>query len=289
MPVYNGQEFLRDSISSILEQTYTDFELIISDNASTDETAKICREFAARDPRVRYHRNSENVGASDNYNAVFRQARGAYFKWASGNDLCERTFLEKCVAALDRRPDAVLAYPRTRLIYGGSTPAEDYMDNLRLDQDNACDRFKALFKHVRLNNVMNGLIRSHVLRQTPLIKPYFSSDTVLMAEAVLYGKFIEVPEYLFYRRMDSKAATAMKSEDEVLEHYDPKKRKPMLFQNWKHSAGAWGAVWRAPLPVAEKFCLYSYVLRRDIWDRNELARDVREALRHVFGRHRSAS
>ncbi len=289
MPVYNGQEFLRDSIQSILEQTFTDFELIISDNASTDETPKICQEFAAGDPRVRYYRNPENVGASDNYNAVFRHARGAYFKWASGNDLCERTFLEKCVAALDRRPDAVLAYPRTRLVYGGSTPAEDYIENLDLDQESACERFKLLLKRIRLNNVMNGLIRSRALRRTPLIKPYYSSDTVLMAEVVLYGKFVEVPEYLFYRRMDSKAATAMKSEDEVLEHYDPKKRKPMMFQNWKHSAGTWGAVWRAPLPIAEKFCLYPYALRRGIQDRNELAGDIREAMRYVLGRRRSAS
>ncbi len=287
MPVYNGQEFLRDSIQSILEQTFTDFELIISDNASTDATPKICQEFAARDPRVRYYRNPENVGASDNYNAVFRHARGAYFKWASGNDLCERTFLEKCVAALDRRPDAVLAYPRTRLVRGGSTPAEDYIENLDLDQESACERFKLLLKRIRLNNIMNGLIRSRALRHTPLIKPYYSSDIVLMAEVVLYGKFVEVPEYLFYRRMDSKAATAMKSEDEVLEHYDPKKRKPMMFQNWKYSAGTWGAVWRVPLPIAEKFCLYPYALRRGIQDRNELAGDIREAMRYVLGRRRS--
>ncbi len=288
MPVYNGQEFLRDSIRSILEQTYTDFELIISDNASTDETAKICREFAARDPRIRYYRNPENIGASDNYNAVYRHARGVYFKWASGNDLCERTFLEKCVAVLDRRPDAVLACPRVRLMHGEPASAEDYIDNLNLEQESACERFKDFFKRVRLNNIMNGLIRTQALRHTPLIKPYYSSDTVLMAEAVLRGKFIEVPEYLFYRRMDSKAATALKSEDEVLEHYDPGKRKPMLFQNWKHSAGTWGAVWRAPLPLAEKLCLYLYVLRRDIWDRNHLAGDIREAMRHVFGRRRPA-
>ena len=192
------------------------------------------------------------------------------------------------MAVLARRPDAVLACPRARLMYGDPAPAEDYIDNLNLEQESACERFKTFFKRVRLNNVMNGLIRTQALRHTPLIKPYYSSDTILMAEAVLRGKFIEVPEYLFYRRMDSKAATALKSEDEVLEHYDPRKRKPMLFQNWKLSAGTWGAVWRAPLPLAEKLCLYLYALRRDIWDRNHLAGDIREAMRHVLGRRRPA-
>ena len=78
LPVFNGENFLAPAIESILGQTYDDFELIISDNASTDATSQICRDFARRDSRVRYIRNARNLGADPNYNAVFRAARGRY-------------------------------------------------------------------------------------------------------------------------------------------------------------------------------------------------------------------
>ena len=81
LPVYNGEKYLEQALISILSQTYTDFELIISDNASTDRTQAICREYAAKDPRIRYYCNEENLGAAPNHNRVFELASGEYFKW----------------------------------------------------------------------------------------------------------------------------------------------------------------------------------------------------------------
>ena len=115
-PVYNGQRYLETTLSSILGQTFTDFVLTISDNGSTDATSEICREFAARDPRVRFHRSESNRGLSWNYNRVLELSSGKYFKWMADDDLYEPEFVERCVDVLERDPDVVLCYTRTVLI-----------------------------------------------------------------------------------------------------------------------------------------------------------------------------
>src|SRR5687767_4274622 len=117
LPVFNGDAYLRNSIESILDQDFTDFELIVADNASTDATESICREFANRDCRVRYYRNDVNLGASRNYNKVFELATGEYFKWHAHDDECYPTMLSRCVAVLEEAIDSVaMVYPLAELI-----------------------------------------------------------------------------------------------------------------------------------------------------------------------------
>lgn len=284
MPVYNGERHMRAAIDSILGQTFTDLELIISDNASTDRTREICQEYKAKDPRVRYYRNARNLGAPANWNTVFRLAKGKYFKWASANDVCDRRFLELCVNVLDEHPDAVLAYPRTRLILGDSGESEDFEDRLNLTHDSPVERFQAFFEQKRLNNVLNGLIRPEVLRRTRLHSAYRASDTVLMAELTLHGKFVEIPETLFFRRMDRASAMILRDREGIIRHYDPEMKSLMLFQHWKRHRGYLSSVIRTPLPLHEKICLYEFLVHRFIEDRGYLARDLREATRLWFGR-----
>src|SRR2546428_8185883 len=116
--VYNGQVFLNQTLDSILAQTFDDFELIISDNASTDGTEEICREYAARDGRIRYSRNATNIGSNGNFKRVFQLATGEYFRWSAADDLFAPTSLQECVNVLDDHPKVVLCYPRTILIDG---------------------------------------------------------------------------------------------------------------------------------------------------------------------------
>ncbi len=174
MPVYNAAEHLRGAVESILNQTLTDFELVISDNASTDETEDICRDYMRRDRRVRYFRNPRNLGASDNYTAVFGYSRGRYFKWSSGNDSCAPEFLSRCAQVLDDNPDVVLAYPRTRLFETMVEEFEEYEEGLDLQQERPSDRFRAFLNWRGLNNAMNGVIRSSALRRTPVILSFMS-------------------------------------------------------------------------------------------------------------------
>ncbi|MER3486233.1 MAG: hypothetical protein C4345_09945 [Chloroflexota bacterium] len=116
LPVYNRQQYVGEAIESILAQTFADFELIISDNASTDATGVICQEYARKDARVRYYRNAINIGAAKNFNRVFHLSSGEYFKWMASDDICAPTFIERCVEALDGDTGAVLAYSRARCI-----------------------------------------------------------------------------------------------------------------------------------------------------------------------------
>ena len=87
LPVYNGDRYLRETIEGLLNQTFSDFELVICDNASTDRTQDICNEYCLLDKRVRYYRNNENIGAGKNFNKAFSLSQGKYFKWAACDDL----------------------------------------------------------------------------------------------------------------------------------------------------------------------------------------------------------
>ncbi len=278
MPVYNGAEWLAPSIESILDQTFKDFELIISDNGSSDDTGDICEKFAAADERIRYIRQPVNIGASGNYSFVFRVASAPYFKWASSNDICHATFLELCIAELDSRPDLAVCFPRTRLFAEHPSDGQDYFDDLILLDDSPCKRFQKFLNNIQLNNVMNGVIRSEALKKTSLVKPYHSSDVVLMAEVSLHGKFAEVPEALYLRRMDEKTSTSLMSDEKVREHYDPQRKSSMRFQNWHIQMGYIAAALRAPLNLRERLCVLSLVLRGLRWSRVKLAADIREAL-----------
>jgi glycosyltransferase involved in cell wall biosynthesis len=110
MPIYNDERFASEAISSLLAQTFTDFELIISDNASTDGTPSLCARYAERDPRVRYVRQSRNIGLTGNLNFVRDEARGEFFMWAASDDRWQPTFIEYMVRALRNDPSSVLAF-----------------------------------------------------------------------------------------------------------------------------------------------------------------------------------
>ena len=133
MPVYNGANYVRGSVQSLLGQDYEDFELIISDNASTDETESICRELAESDRRIQYFRNDRNLGASRNYNNVFRLARGQFFKWAAHDDECHPTMFRRCVEVLERAPDRVtMVYPLAELIDEQGKTLRSPLDRIEL-------------------------------------------------------------------------------------------------------------------------------------------------------------
>jgi glycosyltransferase involved in cell wall biosynthesis len=199
LPVFNGENFLREAITSVLGQTFEDFELIIRDNASTDATETICREFAARDRRIRYIRNEANVGAGPNFNGIVAYARGRYFKWQAHDDVMAPTFLERCFEILESDPGAVLATPRVRFIDARGIALEDFATPARTDDQNPVIRYGEMLKGHRCFEVF-GLIRLAELQMTRLIGAYAHGDGVLLAHLALIGRFAEIPEYLYYSR-----------------------------------------------------------------------------------------
>ena len=115
MPVLNGENYIEPAIRSILAQTYSDFELIISDNASQDRTEEICLYYAKKDRRIRYHRNDSNIGAARNFNRTVELAKGQYFKWAAHDDTLAPEYLEKCLEVLEQDESLILCFPENNI------------------------------------------------------------------------------------------------------------------------------------------------------------------------------
>ncbi len=201
LPVYNGEKFIAEAITSILAQDYSDFELIITDNDSTNSTAGICQEFASKDSRIKYFRNERNIGAGPNFNLAFGLASGTYFKWCAADDRLSSNYIGECVRLLDDRPDAVLVYGRTESIdqLGRIIPLIGSMSE-GIEDANAAHRFRRVIREVGTCYEVFGMFRADSLRSTGLHQPYYGSDRALLAEAALLGKFVLAPAAVFYNR-----------------------------------------------------------------------------------------
>lgn len=268
LPVYNGETYLAGAVESALRQSFADFEVVILDNASTDGTGAIAESFAGRDPRVRYVRRPENVGAAANHNGCVGHARGRYFMWMSHDDLLDPAYLEKTRAVLDRRPDVVLCHSRTRLIdQTGEAltyrPEEDvYVDREghrrvgggrpgRAQQDEPYERFHdVLIRFIRCFDIY-GLMRLDVLKRTQLHRPIYGQDKNLLAELALYGRFHEVPEELFLKREHPGQSLALARAEDRARWLDPTARASLFPHLGLQRLNA-GAVLRAPLPLGQK-------------------------------------
>src|ERR1700730_10724198 len=199
LPVYNGENYLAESIEALLGQSYEDFELIIPDNASTDGTPDICRRYQKQDSRVRYVRQPRNIGLAPKHNFTVGQARGELFKWAPNDDLYGRDLLKYCVDALDAHPQVVLAHSWTAMIDSSGTVTKAVEYTLATASLRAPERFRsALFANG--GDDTGGVIRTAILRRTPLLGSYHHSDRTVMTEVALYGSFYQVPDRLYFRR-----------------------------------------------------------------------------------------
>ncbi len=233
LPVYNGENYVEEAVRSLLDQTYADFELIISDNASTDRTEEICRAFAAADPRVTYHRFDRNMGAAHNFNHVVDLARGEYFRWAAHDDVCEPGYLKACVMLLDEDPTVVLCHSRTGRLGPDGRRDGHYDYPVRYGAPRTADRFRDLIVVRHHCITIFGLMRLEVLRRTPLIGAYVASDRVLLAELALHGRLVEVPETLFHRRHHPEVSSALSEQDARLEWFDPALSGRITHPNWR--------------------------------------------------------
>lgn len=280
LPVYNGERFLAETLDSLLAQTFTDFELVIADNASADSTQAICEAYAARDGRIRYYRNDENIGAAANYNKVFELARGQYFKWAAADDLCAPTFLECCVRVLDNDPDVVLCYTRAKAIDDEGHVIKDYPGKTRFNSPVARQRFYEFVLDPHPMVAVFGIMRTEVLARTRLIGRYTGSDRPLLSELSLLGKFYEVPEYLFlYRHHAQQSWGGNKSYQAQQAWYDPRRAGNVSFPQWRLLREHIRSIERSPVSLQDRVSCYLYMgyWMRKNWRRlsnNLLLRDV---------------
>ena len=210
MPVYNGEKFIREALDSLLAQTFTDFELIISDNASTDSTEAICREYAAKDARIRYIRHSENKGPAANFQFVLDGAVGKYFMWAAADDVWHPTFVAKCCTALEN--DTSIGFVVTRY-----TVVSRFNPLLRLrcvpdlkcvtesDAKRRVLSYSSMPFHTHKDNLVYGLWRRGAiagilmeLRQSRLGKILIGASMNEFALSLYRGEFVD--KVLFEKR-----------------------------------------------------------------------------------------
>lgn len=204
MPVYNMENTVQEAIDTILNQTFSDFELIISDNKSDDGTGEICRAAAKRDSRVIYHRNSENI-YGENFRLLVLLSKGKYFMWAAADDSRKPEMVARCVEALEANPAAVLAYTHTELLNPETGESRLYYDQYRLDQEDPTKRYESLVWSLDLGNLFYGLYRRSVLFKIPQhgrnsYRNILFADSLFLTNLVFQGKVIQIPEMLFIRR-----------------------------------------------------------------------------------------
>ena len=284
LPVYDGEDYLAEALDALLDQSFDDFELIISDNASTDGTEDICRRYAALDPRIRYVRQSQNIGCAGNHNFVFEQARGELFKWASDDDLYGRDLLRRCVEALDEHPDVVLVHTWTAMIEGGTGDVARPVDySLATSSPSAADRFRSMLFDDGGDDDY-GVIRADVLRRTHLYDSYYHADRTIVAEIALHGRFHHVPDWLYFRRDHPGRSSRARSIRAWCVIYDQRRANRL-----RHPVGrllaeyVWGyvaAIRTAPLTAAERRQCYRHLAA---W---LASRAVPELSRWIQGRRR---
>jgi glycosyltransferase involved in cell wall biosynthesis len=283
MPVFNGERYLEEALRSLLAQTFEDFELLVSDNASTDRTRAICLDYASRDARIRYWCNASNIGFVRNQNSVVMDARGEYFLLTHHDDVRLPTYLERTIEVLDADLGVTVCYTVTRDIdeHGRFLPRQD--PELRLDSDDPRERFREV---IRMNHICEadfGLTRLDALRQTGLHGAYADSDRVLLAELLLRGRFHRIPECLFLRRAHAEQSTAMASDRQGRTvWFDPAARGRLVFPHFRQFREYLAVIDRAPVGMSTRMSCYAAMARWLGTNRRRLVGDVEFAGRHLL-------
>lgn len=294
LPVRNGASYLREALDSLMCQTVDDFEVIVSDNASADETPALCREYAERYERIRYVRFDTNVGAARNFNHAFEQSRGRYFKWMAADDLCAPDFLERCTSVLDEDSRAVLCYPNVRDVDQWGRPKENRSGPLH---EPAYDLPRRFWQYVFADHNRHsageifGVIRSEVLAETGLIPTCAHGDRLLLARLSLRGRFRHVPENLLFRRTHAERSVHRRPahvEDgsdllyRILgpgplppaEWFDPSLKNQVVYPEWRRLRELVRSIRSSELDGWTALSCLAGLLAWTVWNTPRLGRDL---------------
>ncbi|MDT8340396.1 MAG: glycosyltransferase [Longimicrobiales bacterium] len=284
LPIYNGARHAKQCIESLLDQDFEDFRIIISDNASTDATSEICLHYAAHDSRIEYRRNATNIGLAANFNLVFGLCRSKYFRWATADDFVSRDMLSDAVRVMEDDSGLALCYPRARFVDSTGTDIAPWSDSLHLMQKDPVDRFKAVLSGIGRVHHHLGLMRSAIVRRTGLFSKHVASDTVLIAELSLYGRFYQIPRYQFFRRLhEGSSSWAPTSETHQARLYHPTDIDRIPFNRWRLHGRLIHVVAQSPLATVDRLRAFAWLVRRAIWDREALSAELRAEVGLAMG------
>lgn len=302
VPVYNGARYIARTLDSLLAQTYSDFELTITDNASTDGTEAICREYAAKDRRVRYFRAEQNQGVVRNFNWCFELSCGEYFKWQAADDLCAPTLVEKCVAVLDADPTVVVAFAKSLIIDEEDKPKRVNDYDIDADDPRPQTRFATMINIDHRQHAAQeiyGVIRRSALVRTPLYEPCVRTDSILLARLAIIGRFRCVDEPLFLNREHEQRSVRLVPGERARvrsrlsrwvgvgpipppEFWDPSVRDKIVFPEWRILREYIRSPRFAELSAAERWACYARLIPFSIKHIPKLGRDLFIALEHLL-------
>jgi glycosyltransferase involved in cell wall biosynthesis len=271
LPVFNGENYIAETLACFLGQTFTDLEVVVSDNASTDRTREIVEEVAARDARVRYVRQAENVGGAENYNVVFHEARSEYFTWTAHDDLRSPNWVEQAVAALDARPDAALAISDAMRINAHGTPYHTYPIRPEIYAAAIGDRFRASLRQNPILMIF-GMARSEAIRRTCLHEHYTGSDWGVTGGLALQGPIVHVDDATFYYRAHSQSLTSRFARKKWWQRSDfeawfaPERGELIVFPSWRRLRSYARSVLAAPVPLRTRLRLLVTLARTFVVD-----------------------
>lgn len=222
MPVRNGARHLQEALGSALAQTIDDLEVVIADNSSDDETEELCRDAAANDERITYHRHASDRGAAYNYRFTFARSRGRYFTWLAHDDARAPSFLERCLDEFQGAEPPVLVYTGVRYIDDAGRYLDSRFDQIASSEPQPHRRLSTMLTEVSRANAVFGLARADVLARTRLIEPFIASDLVLLAELAMLGEIREVADELAIQRIhDGMSTHANRDRRALARWFDP--------------------------------------------------------------------
>jgi len=273
LAVYNGENYVRQAIESLLFQTYANLELIISDNASTDKTSDICREYARQDKRVRYYRNDENKGAMWNFARVLDLSTAEYFMWAAHDDFWEPQYVQKCMDAFHRSPQIILAGSWCDWIDGQTSTMILTDPGVTTVGLTPWQRFKAykmaLHNGRNINAIFYGIHQRQTLLRAMPIKPLMCNDHLFLAQMCLWGEFVTVEEALMTKRkggasVDTKSAAKALGMTNSISIWFPYLFRELDLQGmlWRSGEIAW---WEKPKAMLWSWGHYLYLCTRHLY------------------------
>lgn len=232
MPVYNGERYIRRAIDSLLDQDYENFELIISDNASTDKTIHICEEYAQRDNRIRIHKHSHNTGIQKNFQTVLDLAQGEYFMWAAVDDFWLPEFVSVLIKELNRLPEVGVAMCAVDRIWKDGT----LVDTVRFSGSRNPNRKSflgmtlGLASSLKYNLFMYGLFRTQLIKSALPVPMVESGDRWFLSQFALAARFCYVDSVLHIRMHHDKPYQDRYPADEFARNKMASEKKWFYFQ-----------------------------------------------------------
>jgi glycosyltransferase involved in cell wall biosynthesis len=284
LPVYNSQKYLGAAIESHLAQSFTDFDLVIADNGSTDATPAICADYASRDKRVKYSRSEENRGILWNHRRVMEAIKSPnqYFRWAAGDDIMEPGLLQAMVTVLDTRPEVEAVVPDTRNIDADGKIMGSMARSLDLQSPDASERAWQILTGGYQMVIAFGLFRTSTLRMMRTRPDYIGWDFVFVWELALRGLMVQPTGSVLLRRFHAGAMSHVKTAKEMRKWVEPNSKAGMSFPHWTWAYERARALLASPLPAKEKLRIGAMLSRVMLWQRASLVRDVTQAARRTL-------